>query len=188
MTSAEPFRSRDFRPVAPADRPRKTRRGARVIVTDGTHVLLFADTDPGVPGSRWYITPGGGIDPGESPLEAAVRELHEETGLVVAPGDLVGPVMRRVAVHGYSDQICAQSEDFFVLSTKQFTPDISGHTLDEQTTLAGHAWVPITDLDEVGIPVWPVALRAILDHAASERGVWDMGEVEESTVPVSTSA
>ena len=49
----EPFRSRRFTPVPPDQRPRKTRVGVRVIVTDGVHVLLFADSDPGVPGSRW---------------------------------------------------------------------------------------------------------------------------------------
>ena len=36
----DPFRNRTFTPVAPADRPHKTRRGVRVVVTDGTHVLL----------------------------------------------------------------------------------------------------------------------------------------------------
>lgn len=31
----------------------------------------------------WHI-PGGGVDAGEAPLDTAVRELEEETGLVVA--------------------------------------------------------------------------------------------------------
>ena len=34
--TGEPFRSRTFTPIAPADRPRKTRRGVRVVVTDGS--------------------------------------------------------------------------------------------------------------------------------------------------------
>ena len=84
----DPFRNRTFTPVAPADRPHKTRRGVRVVVTDGTHVLLFADTDPGVPGSRWWVTPGGGMDPGETEEQTALRELEEETGLVLPDGAL----------------------------------------------------------------------------------------------------
>ena len=48
----ETFRNRTFTPVPPAERPRKSRRGVRVVVTDSEAVLLFADTDPGVPGSR----------------------------------------------------------------------------------------------------------------------------------------
>lgn len=179
------FRTRDFRPVPPADRPRRTRAGVRVIVTDGVHVLLFVDTDPGVPGSRWYVTPGGGIDPGETPLDAAVRELAEETGLVVEASALVGPVMSRVALHGYSDQVCAQSEEFYVLSTPRFDLDTSGHTADEQLTLIGHAWLPLDALDAADAPVWPAALVQVLARADAGGACWAMGVVEESTVPVS---
>ena len=183
-----PFRTRDFRPVAPADRPRRTRDGVRVIVTDGVHVLLFLDTDPGLPGSRWYVTPGGGIDPGETPADAAVRELAEETGLVVAASDLVGPVMRRVALHGYSDQVCAQTEEFYVLRTARFTPDVSGHTADEQLTLAGHAWLPLDALDAADAPVWPAVLAAALLRANAGGECWEFGLGEESTLPVASAA
>ncbi len=36
-----------------------------------------------------YDLPGGGLDPGESPVEALVREFREETGLQVEAGDLI---------------------------------------------------------------------------------------------------
>ncbi len=45
----------------------------------------------------WY-TPGGGVDAGESLRAAAVRELAEEIGLVVAEADLEGPVWLRRSV------------------------------------------------------------------------------------------
>ncbi len=182
---SEPFRSRDFTPMPPHLRPRKVRRGVRVVVTDGEHVLLFADTDPGVPGSRWWTTPGGGMDPGETEEQTAVRELREETGLEVAASALIGPVLRRVAAHGYSDQICEQSECFYVVRTPRFELDTSGHTVEEQVTLDGHAWVPISELDALPEPVWPAELAQIV-ATIDEPRAWlgNLGRIEESTVPI----
>jgi 8-oxo-dGTP pyrophosphatase MutT (NUDIX family) len=57
---------------------------AGVIVTDGRRLLLgHASRSP-----RWDI-PKGGVEPGESLLGAACRELKEETGLVVPEAELV---------------------------------------------------------------------------------------------------
>ena len=63
----QPFRSRSFVRVPPEARPVRSRRAVRVVVTDGSHVLMLRDSDPGVPGLHWWITPGGGVDPGERP-------------------------------------------------------------------------------------------------------------------------
>lgn len=40
-------------------------------------------------GGQWAL-PGGRIDEGETPVAAALRELHEEIGLDLAPGDVLG--------------------------------------------------------------------------------------------------
>jgi len=55
---------------------------AGVIVVDGDSVLLVQEPDffTGVP--RWTF-PSGGIDDGESPEGAAVRELAEEAGCII---------------------------------------------------------------------------------------------------------
>ncbi|MBQ1540894.1 DNA mismatch repair protein MutT [Caulobacter sp. CCUG 60055] len=39
--------------------------------------------------ASYYDLPGGAIDPGETEIEALIREFGEETGLVVEAGDLL---------------------------------------------------------------------------------------------------
>ena len=183
---SEPFRTRRFQAVAPELRPHRSRSAARVIITDGASVLLLADTDPGLPGTRWWVTPGGGIDPGETPLIAAVREIEEETGLVVDAARLLGPIATRTVVHGYSDQVLSQTEAFFVLTVAEtFDPDAAGLTPDEQITLDGWAWHPLDDLASIPEPVWPSDLAALAAFGTTpERWPVDLGRVEESTLPL----
>ncbi|MCY7340529.1 MAG: NUDIX domain-containing protein, partial [Pseudonocardia sp.] len=54
------------------------------------------------PGRGLWSVPGGRVEAGESDAEALVREMAEETGLVVEPGELVGRVLRgRYAIADY---------------------------------------------------------------------------------------
>lgn len=178
--------TRTFVVVPPDERPHHRRRASRVVVICEAGVLLFLDTDPGVPGLSWWVTPGGGIDPGESPRGAAVRELFEETGLTAEPDDLIGPVAERVVVHGYSDRVLEQHETFFVLRTQRYDVDTSGHTEGEQLTLLDSRWWPLDELARSGAPVWPAYLQEIVD-LADHPGSWprDYGRhADESTVAV----
>jgi len=40
-------------------------------------------------GGQWAL-PGGRVDPGETIEQAALRELHEELGVLASPGDVLG--------------------------------------------------------------------------------------------------
>ena len=57
-----------------------------VICRDSNgRVLLVKDAETGV-----WLAPGGSIEPDESPADAAVREMWEETSLTVAPVRILG--------------------------------------------------------------------------------------------------
>ena len=71
------------------------RDAVRVVLADASgRMLLFQVETEEVPGGWWEL-PGGGIEPGESDREAAVREIREETGLVLDPARIGAPAWRR---------------------------------------------------------------------------------------------
>lgn len=73
----EPEPGRDY-----PDRP-----AAFAIVENAGKIALVHVTFEG--GGGRTDLPGGGVDPGETPEQAAAREFGEEAGLVVEIGDLV---------------------------------------------------------------------------------------------------
>lgn len=56
-----------------------------VVFDDAGHVLLTQRRD-----LPFWCLPGGRVDPGETPMEAVVREVAEETGLFVEMERLIG--------------------------------------------------------------------------------------------------
>ncbi len=57
------------------------RLGAYAVATDGDGRLLCARVAPGYPWAGTWTLPGGGVEWGEHPDDAVIRELAEETGL-----------------------------------------------------------------------------------------------------------
>jgi len=57
-------------------------------------VLLLQDRDPARPSILRWGTVGGAVDPGESLVDAALRELREETGIAASARALTEPIHR----------------------------------------------------------------------------------------------
>jgi 8-oxo-dGTP diphosphatase len=62
-----------------------------IAIRDGALLLIRRGHAPSR--GRWSL-PGGRVEPGETPQQALVREMAEETGLTVEVGELVGEVVR----------------------------------------------------------------------------------------------
>ena len=65
------------------------RVGAYAIVTDAERRILLCRIAPGYPLAGGWTLPGGGVDHGEHPDRAVIRELEEETGLTGQPRGVV---------------------------------------------------------------------------------------------------
>jgi len=140
--------------TTPLDRP-----SARVIVIDATgNVLLFRIEDPHDPKPPLWITPGGGIKPGEALGEAAARELAEETGVVIDPVKLGEPVAVCRGEWTFRGQTLYSVDSFFAWRTERFEPATAGWEPLEHELHAAWRWWTTEELDTTNEAVLPALL------------------------------
>jgi 8-oxo-dGTP pyrophosphatase MutT (NUDIX family) len=123
------------------------RQRAAVIIIDETEgkVLLMCRHKYG---RCYYVVPGGGVEAGETPAEAAIREAKEETGLDVV-------IERQVCEyvnHG-------QPEHYFLAASFSGELCLGGPEVQRQSRQNVYLleWVPLSKLDD--IPLMPKSIR-----------------------------
>ncbi len=93
---------------------------------------------------RIWITPGGGLDPGETRECAALRELYEETGL---RGVKLGPcIWKRRHTWQWEDRWIDSDEWFYLLRAPTFDVVPTAPDEWEMQYVLGHRWWSVDEL------------------------------------------
>ncbi|MGD8189888.1 NUDIX hydrolase [Brevibacillus ginsengisoli] len=124
----------------------KIRKAARLLVLDTQNrLLLFKIKDPFNPETgEFWVTPGGGLDEGESFEEAALRELWEETGIRDVH---IGPwIWTREAQFLWEDERIQAHERYFVARVNTTEVTLKNFTALEKESYREHKWWKVGEL------------------------------------------
>jgi len=150
----------------PDDLPVVERTAVRVVVIDVRDaMLLFHTRQLQYPEhGTWWELPGGGIDPGETYADAAVRELREETGIVADAARIGTPNWHRRATFKHRGERRLQDELIVTLRLPVPGPDLdtSRRTDYELEDYFDHRWWPIPEVLASTERFYPGRLPALL--------------------------
>jgi len=128
-----------------------------ILLTPQQEILLLRIRAP--QGGDWFwITPGGGLEPGESVETGLRRELAEELGLEHFQ---IGPlVWRRQHTFIWGERHICQREQYHIIQVARFEPRMSDPA--EAKTLDRFHWWPVAELARAREPLTPLSLADIV--------------------------
>jgi 8-oxo-dGTP diphosphatase len=120
--------------------PRKSARA--LIIHDGRLLTFRRKRFAGNSGEwiEYYSIPGGGIDPGETPEQAVVRELREEMGVEITRGPLVAHRYSKGYEHYVFSATIVSGEPLLMADSEEalyYMNEYNQYTVE---------WVPVSDL------------------------------------------
>jgi len=109
------------------------------VVVRGEEVVVIVPTRRAADGSRVLALPKGHVDPGETPLQAAEREVREETGVVAEPVCELGQARYWYRREG---QTIGKTVSFYLFRY------VEGDTDDHDEEVEEARWIPLREARE----------------------------------------
>ncbi len=143
------------------------RLAGRMFVVDADRrvLLMHERRDIGSERSHW-ITPGGGVEPGESLVQAAVREVYEETGLRLELDAAAEPMYSERVSFTLASYDIDQTNYYFLVRVPSGLPVCpAGHTEVEQLVVLGHRWWSLAELAASDVDREPATMVELIERA-----------------------
>ena len=140
MSSERRRSRRRAKPTAPAQAAGRPGKGqarefsAGGVVVRDREVVVIVPTRRAADGSRVLALPKGHVDPGETPIAAAEREVREETGIIAEPVSELGETRYWYRRDG---RTIGKSVSFFLFS------HLGGDTADHDDEVEEVRWIPL---------------------------------------------
>ena len=154
-----------------AARSRRQRVAAYALIIRAEEILL-ARIAPAISEREQWTLPGGGIDFGEHPDDAVVREVHEETGLTCELGRPVwiGSAHRMLDEGARGELDASELHSVRIVYDAWVAADapeprvveVDGSTVDAR-------WQRLADVERGAVPTVPMVRQALADLLPAKR-------------------
>jgi 8-oxo-dGTP pyrophosphatase MutT (NUDIX family) len=141
------------------------RNAVRVVLADASgRVLLFHVLTPDETPDGWWELPGGGIEPGETYLDATIREIREETGLLLYPAQVRPPTWRRDSTWRSRGKRRLQHEIVVYAQLAADQPPVTdgGRTAEETEDYVTARWWGVPEITRSPVRFYPSRLPELL--------------------------
>ncbi len=152
--------------MAEVDQPIDRQAGRIFVLDQQQRVLLMHERrDIGSDRSHW-ITPGGGVEAGESLAQAAMREVYEETGLRVELDAAAQPMYQERVRFNFTGRDIDQTNFYFLVQVPSGLPvRPAGHTDVERLVVLGHRWWSLAELAASEVDREPETMVELIERA-----------------------